>query len=146
MRYLHQGFEINVPVAHGRLHADDIPRLQASFEQEYERMYKRLNPDVEVEALNWRVIVAGPRPTIAVQRPNGQPTRLEAARKGERSAYFPEAAGYMTCPVYDRYQLVPGARLRGPGIIEERESTVVVGPGAEAEVDVHRNVVITLPL
>ena len=26
-------------------------------------MYKRLNPDVDVEALNWRVIVAGPRPT-----------------------------------------------------------------------------------
>ena len=145
MRYLHQGFEINVPVADGRLSADDIPRLQVNFDQEYERMYKRLNPDVDVEALNWRVIVAGPRPTITVQPPDGQPTPMEARRKGERPAYFPETAGYITCPVYDRYQLGPGTVLRGPAIIEERESTVVVAPGAGAEVDAHRNVVIRLP-
>src|SRR5690606_19886352 len=54
MRYRHQGFEINVPVFGGRLQADDIPQLQANFDREYERMYKRLNPDVDVEALNWR--------------------------------------------------------------------------------------------
>ena len=58
-------------------------------------MYKRLNPDVDVEALNWRVIVAGPRPTITVQPPDGQPTPMEATRKGERPAYFPETAGYI---------------------------------------------------
>jgi N-methylhydantoinase A len=145
MRYLQQGFEINVPISNGRLSPDDIPRLQANFDQEYERMYKRLNPDVDVEALNWRVIVAGPRPTITVQPPDGQPTPMEATRKGERPAYFPETAGYITCPVYDRYQLGPGTALRGPAIIEERESTVVVGPSAGVEVDAHRNIVIWLP-
>jgi N-methylhydantoinase A/oxoprolinase/acetone carboxylase beta subunit len=35
--------------------------------------------------------------------------------------------------------------LHGPVIIEERESTVVVGPGARVEVDVYQNVVISLP-
>jgi N-methylhydantoinase A len=104
-----------------------------------------LNPDVDVEALNWRVVVAGPRPSIALPPPNGQPTPMEATRRGERSAYFPESSGYVTCPVYDRYQLGPGSVLRGPAIIEERESTVVVGPGAGVEVDVQRNVVISLP-
>src|SRR5919108_1205361 len=142
MRYLHQGFEINVPVAQGRLGTDDIPRLQAGFDQEYERMYKRLNPDVDVEALNWRVIVAGPRPALTGQRPDGQPSPREARRKGERPAYFPETSGYIDCPVYDRYQLAPGTAFHGPAIIEERESTVVVGPGAGVEVDGHRNVVI----
>jgi N-methylhydantoinase A len=145
MRYLHQGFEINVPVVNGPLSADHIPHLQANFDREYERMYKRLNPDVDVEALNWRVIVAGPRPTIAVQPTDGQPTPIEARRKGERPAYFPETSGYVNCSVYDRYQLAPGTVLRGPAIIEERESTVVVGPGAGVEVDAHRNVVIWLP-
>jgi N-methylhydantoinase A len=146
MRYLHQGFEINVPVPDGRLTADDVAGLQASFDGEYERMYKRLNPEVEVEALNWRVVVAGPRPSIAVQRSDGQPNPMAATRKGERAAYFPEAGGYITCPVYDRYRLGPGSLLHGPAIIEERESTVVVGPGARAEVDAHRNVVISLPM
>ena len=31
-------------------------------------------------------------------------------------------------PVYDRYRLGPGATFDGPAIVEERESTVVVGP------------------
>jgi N-methylhydantoinase A len=145
MRYLHQGFEINVPIANGRLSPADIPGLQASFDREYERMYKRLNPDVDVEALNWRVIVAGPRPVITTQHADDQLTPTQALPRGERPAYFPETSGYINCPVYDRYQLTPGAVLRGPAIIEERESTVVVGPGAGVEVDAHRNVVIRLP-
>jgi N-methylhydantoinase A len=146
MRYLHQGFEINVPAPSGRLSTDDIPHLQASFDQEYERMYKRLNPDVDVEALNWRVIVAGPRPEIRVQQTQGHTASSEPTRKGERPAYFPETSGYLQCPVYDRYQLAPGMSLRGPAIIEERESTVVVGPGAQVEVDAYRNVVVLLPI
>jgi N-methylhydantoinase A len=145
MRYLHQGFEINVPVPSGRLSADDTPRLQANFDREYERLYKRLNPDVDVEALNWRVIVAGPRPAIKVQQTDAPATPLEATRRGERPAYFPETSGHVNCPVYDRYQLAPGMALRGPAIVEERESTVVVGPGARVEVDAYQNVVIWLP-
>jgi N-methylhydantoinase A len=146
MRYLHQGFEINVPARSGRLGADDIPRLQANFDREYERMYKRLNPDVDVEALNWRVIVAGPRPTIQVQQTDGRTATSEPTRKGERPAYFPETSGYLQCPIYDRYQLAPGMRFQGPAIVEERESTVVVGPGARVEVDAYRNVVVLLPI
>jgi N-methylhydantoinase A len=145
MRYRHQGFEINVPVPAGLLQASDVPRLQASFDAEYERMYKRLNPDVEVEALNWRVIVSGPRPTIKLAQSDRQHAPLDVARKGERLAYFPEASGYLSCPVYDRYGLVAGMVLGGPAIIEERESTVVAGPGARIEVDSFQNVVVSLP-
>ena len=108
-------------------------------------MYKRLNPDVDVEVLNWRVIVAGPRPTIQLAPAAGVQVPVEATRKGERPAYFPDTSGYLECPVYDRYQLAAGMVLRGPAIIEERESTVVVGPGARAEVDAYQNVVIWLP-
>jgi N-methylhydantoinase A len=145
MRYLHQGFEINVPVPDGHLGATAILLLQANFDQEYARMYKRLNPDVDVEALNWRVIVSGPRPTIQIAPTAGLQVPVEATRTGERRAYFPETSGYLDCPVYDRYQLAPGMALRGPAIIEERESTVVVGPGARVEVDAYQNVVIWLP-
>jgi N-methylhydantoinase A/oxoprolinase/acetone carboxylase beta subunit len=43
--------------------------------------------------------------------------------------------------VYDRYALGPGARLAGPAIVEERESTTVVGPGAMVSVDAHRTLI-----
>src|SRR4029079_3933980 len=55
--------------------------------------------------------------------------------KKRRPAYFAEAAGYVVTPVYDRYRLIPGARFDGPAIIEERESTTVIGPGARVVVD-----------
>jgi N-methylhydantoinase A/oxoprolinase/acetone carboxylase beta subunit len=41
--------------------------------------------------------------------------------------------------VYDRYLLGRGAAFEGPAIIEERESTTVVGPGARIDVDPARN-------
>jgi N-methylhydantoinase A/oxoprolinase/acetone carboxylase beta subunit len=68
-------------------------------------------------------------------------TAAVPAAKKHRAAYFAEAAGYVDTPVYDRYQLDPGARLAGPVIVEERESTTVIGPGARVSVDTHRNLV-----
>ena len=45
-------------------------------------------------------------------------------------------AGILSCiNVYDRFELFPGAKLGGPAIIEEKESTIIVGEDANAEVD-----------
>jgi N-methylhydantoinase A len=68
----------------------------------------------------------------------------EAALKGQRRAYFPESGGFTDVDVYDRYGLLPGAEFRGPAIVEERESTVVVVPGAVARVDQHGSLIIEL--
>jgi hypothetical protein len=37
--------------------------------------------------------------------------------------------------VYDRYKLFPNAKFKGPAIIEERESTLIVGEDATVSVD-----------
>jgi N-methylhydantoinase A len=65
----------------------------------------------------------------------------EAQPKGERPVYFPPD-GFCATPVYDRYTLPVGARLVGPAIVEERECTVVVTPGFEAEVDRFANLIL----
>jgi N-methylhydantoinase A len=46
--------------------------------------------------------------------------------------------------VYDRYRLAPGAGIDGPAIVEERESTLVIGPGGTAVVDERWNLVVTV--
>jgi N-methylhydantoinase A/oxoprolinase/acetone carboxylase beta subunit len=46
--------------------------------------------------------------------------------------------------VYDRYGLAPGTTLRGPAVVEERESTTVITPAATLKVDQDLNLVITL--
>ena len=63
-------------------------------------------------------------------------------RKGTRPAYFPEGGGPVETPVYDRYALRPGDRFPGPAIVEERESTAVVGPGGWFEIDGEANLVM----
>ena len=57
---------------------------------------------------------------------------------------MPERAGFVSCPVYDRYRLARGAGFSGPAIIEERESTVVVGTMGAVTVDQHLNLVVRL--
>ena len=51
---------------------------------------------------------------------------------------------FVDCPVYDRYRLGAGTRIMGPAIIEEVESTVVVGVGARVKADEHNNLLMTL--
>lgn len=143
MRYVQQGFEIRVPLPTA-LSAEHLPSLRQAFAEEYERLYKRLNPGVEIEVVNWRLLASGPRPQVTLPSPDRPDHTLEAAHKGERKVYFPEHEGYAPCLVYDRYLLPVGKPFAGPAIVEERECTVVVGPGAQGQVDAQQNLVIRL--
>jgi N-methylhydantoinase A len=60
---------------------------------------------------------------------------LDKAIKGKRPAYSPMARDFISYTVYDRYKLFPTAKFRGPAIIEERESTLVVGEDASISTD-----------
>ncbi len=141
MRYLGQGHEVDVTIPLGPLGSGSLETITGAFESAYRLLYSRTPQGVPLEALNWRAVVSGPAPelTIAGGLERG-PTPAPAAKK-RRAAYFPEAGGYVDAPVYDRYALGPGARLAGPAIVEERESTTVVGPGAVVSVDAHRSLV-----
>ena len=67
---------------------------------------------------------------------------MRPALKGTREACFSGAAGYVECPVYDRYLLTAGCRVPGPAIVEEEESTAIIRPGDSATVDRWLNLVI----
>jgi N-methylhydantoinase A len=144
MRYVGQGHEIRVPLPAGELGAGDADAIVAEFERVYRELYGRLGPPVPVEVINWRVMSSGPAPALRLQTPAGPSGEAAAALKGRRAAYFPELGGYHDTPVYDRYALAPGARFDGPAIVEERESTVIVGPRGACRVDQQRNLVIAL--
>ena len=145
MRYLHQGFEIRVPLPTGQLTAESLPALRQAFTEEYERLYKRLNPGVEVEVVNWRLIASGPRPLIHLPVSNAVGKTITSACKGERPVYMPEFNGFVSCNVYDRYLLPVAVSFSGPAVVEERECTVVIGADALARIDEEQNLVIILP-
>ena len=143
IRYIGQGHEVRVPVAGGVLCPGDQQALHEQFDRVYRGLYGRSGPDVGLEALTWRVISAGPAPATTRQATGGR-SGGRAALKGNRPAYFPEYAGFRDTPVYDRYQLREGDRIEGPAIIEERESTAVIGPDSEIRVDARLNLVVSL--
>jgi N-methylhydantoinase A len=142
LRYVGQGHEVRVSLPAGLLSDGDATALMDEFRRVYRELYERLGPPVPIEVLNWRVVSSGPNPNLQLQVPASQPRPASEAIKGERPAYFPELGGYASTPVYDRYRLTPGASFVGPAIVEERESTVVVGPAARCEIDGRHNLVI----
>ena len=140
LRDVGQGHEVRVELPPGTLH--DVDDLIERFEREYGRLYGRRGPRVPVEAINWRVVSSGPRPALelgAVETtpPAGPP-------KQARPAYFPTLGGFVETPVHDRYALQPGASFAGPAIVEERESTLLVGPGQTVEVTAELSLSVTL--
>jgi N-methylhydantoinase A len=143
MRYVGQGHEVSVSLPDGVLAADDLTRLAREFERTYEALYGRKGPDVALEVINWRVVASGPRPDMNFKLPRANSQRSDA-RKGSRLAYFPESGGFVETPIYDRYILEPGTKFSGPAIVEERESTLIIGVHAQARVDERLNVVVEL--
>jgi N-methylhydantoinase A/oxoprolinase/acetone carboxylase beta subunit len=145
MRYVGQGHEVEAPVPAGRLSAASLPAITASFEDAYRALYHRLPQGVPLEALNWRVTVSAPPPALAFGGAAGAAGGAAAAVKTHRRAWFAESNGWVDTPVYDRYALGPGTTFAGPAIVEERESTAIIGPGARCRVDDGRTIVVEVP-
>ena len=95
---------------------------------------------IPVEVLTWRVTVSAPAPHLSLKWRARESTG--PALKGERLAFFPEPGRHVPTPVYDRYALRPGDAFSGPAIVEERESTLVVGPQAGLSVDDYGSLIV----
>ena len=142
LRFVGQSYSLPVRLPAGRLTRAQLVRLRDDFVRAYRDRYLRLNPDVPIETVNWRVTVAGPMPRLRLAPPEAG---THAARKGSRRVFFIEAGRFVDCAVYDRFALREGTHLRGPAVVEEAESTVVLGPGAKASIDAHGNLLAELP-
>jgi N-methylhydantoinase A len=142
LRYAGQGHEIRVDLPDGPLGAHELPSIRATFENVYRSLFGRTGPDVPLEGVSWRVLASGPRPFVRLNAPPS--VRSEHALKGQRPVYFPEWQEHRPTNVYDRYLLAPGAEFDGPAIVEERESTTVIGPGARIQIDESRNLSVSL--
>ena len=135
MRFLGQGSETNIAIDRNdftKANKDDIRNL---FDEVYKKLYGRTYPDTPVEFINFRVRVSLPKKLLQLPKWTGKGDSVEDAIKGTRKAYSPIAGDFIDYTVYDRYALSSEANFKGPAIIEERESTVVVGEDASVSVD-----------
>jgi N-methylhydantoinase A/oxoprolinase/acetone carboxylase beta subunit len=135
MRFLGQGSETNIAIDErdfGKANKDEIRSL---FDEVYKKLYGRTYPDTPVEFINFRVRVSLPKKLLQLPRWKSIGCSLEDAIKGKRKAYSPIAGDFIDYTVYDRYAISSEVSFKGPAIIEERESTVVVGEDTSVSVD-----------
>lgn len=146
LRYVGQGHQVKVRIPEGPLDKSMSEKLLSAFEDEYRRLYGRTAEGNPVEAINWRLVAAAPTPHLPLDHlsavANADPSK---AQKGMRRAFVQETGVFEEVPVYDRYALARDFSAIGPAIIEENESTIVVGFGAQISVDDFANIVIRLP-
>jgi len=131
MRYVGQAYELEVPIA-APVAAERVPDVVAAFHAVHERVYGYARTQQTVEFVNFRAVHTYrlPRPVV---RPSARASgSLDDARVGERRAYFD---GFVSAAIYERARLPLGARLAGPAIVEQMDTTTVIPPGVTAVVD-----------
>jgi len=144
MRFIGQGAEINVPIPDRdfvRMGREEMRRL---FDQRYQTLYGRTYPESAAEFVSLRVRASLPERPLSLPQIDKKVASLEDTIKGQRLAYSPIARDFIPFTVYDRYDLFPGAKFYGPAIIEERESTAIVGEDASVSVDEYGFLWVTL--
>jgi N-methylhydantoinase A len=140
MRYSGQSSELMVPLATPTLDAAALRAVEAAFEVEYERLYDHVAARKSFELVNLHVIAK-------VQREIAREGRWEEAEVSvdnedrKRDVYFGPETGALSTRIIRR-EALSGDALKGPLIVEEYDSTIVVPPGWEAHLDDHRNIIL----
>ncbi|MGZ5840767.1 MAG: hydantoinase/oxoprolinase family protein [Xanthobacteraceae bacterium] len=143
MRHVGQGFEIPVPLPSTRLGPDNLAAMREAFFASYRERFGRVVEDSPIEAMSWRLACVAPGQDIRIKPVAAKDATTSDAHRGTRDVLF-EGIGSVSCAVYDRYALAPGATFEGPALVEERESTCCIGPDARVSVDQFLNLVIDL--
>ena len=129
MRYVGQGHEIPVPLPARRLTHDDVAAIRADYDREYTRFYDRPVPGSDVEIMSYAVVVA----TVPDEAPPPQANGAAPAGQKRTQLVRDTVTGEVSeWTVVDRAALAAGAKLRGPAIIAEDETSTLVGRGWSA--------------
>ena len=145
LRLVGQIHELNVTLPDWPLASANVGPLEDRFHQIYQSLYSRRNLNIPIQVQNWRLLVRVSQQQVKLmEQSHSGDTSPTKALKGQRPAYFHGSGGFIDCAVYDRYRLKAGHRIDGPAIVEERESTAVLGPNDVAEVDGFLNLIIAI--
>ena len=134
MRYVGQGYEVEVPVDRSWMSYGNADAVAQSFAESYRRRFNRTEA-MPAETISWRVVTSGPRPALGNTLRSDATASDGTARRGSRPVWFGLDKSYLDTPVYDRSVLAVGTEIEGPAILEEVESTLVLPPDFSGYVD-----------
>jgi N-methylhydantoinase A len=145
LRYHGQNYELAIDVPDGPVTPSTIKALADGFAEAHKRLYGFVAEGEAVQLVTYRVEAIGFVPK-AEFRPQPDAGRdASAAVIGRREVWFPEAGGFVDCPIYDREVLKSGNLIAGPAIIEQMDATTVLLPGMTARVEPYLNLILETP-
>ncbi len=135
MRFVGQGAETDLIIDPKPFTQWTHEEIREKFDTEYKRLYGRTYPETPVEFVTFKVRATLPTKPFTMPQLTSDETRLDTCIKGQRKAFSVLQKAYIDFTVYDRSRLFANACFAGPAIIEERESTIVMGEDSAATVD-----------
>ena len=139
MRYVGQGYEIEVPISKGNIENKNIKNIKIEFEKVYKILFGRIEK-MPLEIISWRTIASGPVTNFIIKNKNFNTTSKNIYTK-KRPVYF-GGKSYIHTKVIDRNNLQKSFQAKGPLIIEERESTLIIPPNFNVRMDPTGNLLI----
>jgi N-methylhydantoinase A len=137
MQFIGQTHLLRVPLPHGTPSRED---LQRRFEAAYHARFRVDLPTIRANLVNLNVSVIGERPALDLSRlidPAGRKAKAEPT--ATRKVWFD---GWHDTPVYWRDHLPLDLDLKGPAIIEQMDTTIVIDPGARVTADADGNLIV----
>lgn len=142
LRYAGQSSETSVAMPAGNYtQAGTHAAALDAFEQAYRSRYAQSPRSAGIELTALQVECVSPTPDWSV-RPDAMVPAAAVPR--ERELFFPECGGYVPARIYQRCELEPGRRYRGPAVVEDPTSTIVAGPQCEFFIADAAHLIITL--
>ena len=125
--------------------AGDTEATRARFDEQHDRRYGHAAPDQSIEVVNLRLVVTVPRMQDVIARWLSAPwTPDDAAPEQRRPVVLDDPARPIEARILWRPGLAAGTEIVGPAVIEEPNSTTLIGPGDRAVVNGSGHIMITL--
>ena len=145
-RYLGQGYELRVAAPDGEIDAEWVKHVAEAFHEVHGRTYSQRFDDKSVQLINVRVTGVGAVPHVRVPEIEQGGVDASHAIKATTKALFWERGStepaWHETPVYRREELLAGNTFTGPAIVEQFDSTTIVGLGQRATIDAVGHIII----
>jgi len=141
MRYVGQGYNVAIPLPDAPLSEASAADVRGWFDETYRKLYGRTYDDLELEIINLRLTATAPMGNVSLTTESGDG---QATPVGERQAYCPVAGGFVAHAIYERADLSPGFECAGPVIVQENESTTIIGSDGNLSVDMQGSLLVSL--
>ena len=142
MQFQGQTHILNFPVHETKLTRES---LQTAFEKAYWNRFEVELPEIRAVLVNLHTAVIGrrkPVPLTSLISVTELKAKIEDCKTGIRQVWF--ESGWHETPIYKRESLSLKASFKGPAIIEQLDTTIIVEPDNKVEVDLDGNLIISL--